>query len=207
MLDDIQNKRRLTHRRTRRNQNKIGRLESRRPVIQIDKSGRNTRDGAVALRRRLNLFQNIQHHLADRHKLSASAALEQVKHRFLRVRQNILQLVPSAVTEVFNLLIHFYQTAQDCLFPHDIGIRFDIDRGRHRCHDIPDKVKAADLRRNIFFAQPILKRHQIDRLSFIEKLDHRLKHDAVLVLVKIGACDNLRRRDNCFPIHKHGSDD
>lgn len=152
MLDDIQNKRRLTHRRTRRNQNKIGRLESRRPVIQIDKSGRNTRDGAVALRRRLNLFQNIQRHLADRHKLSASAALKQVKHRFLRVRQNILQLVPSAVTEVFNLLIHFYQTAQDCLFPHDIGIRFDIDRGRHRCHDIPDKVQAADLRRNIFFA-------------------------------------------------------
>jgi len=152
MLDDIQNKRRLTHRRTRRNQNKIGRLESRRPVIQIDKSGRNTRDGAVALRRRLNLFQNIQRHLPDRHKLSASAALEQVKHRFLRVRQNILQLVPSAVTEVFNLLIHFYQTAQDCLFPHDIGIRFDIDRSRHRCHDIPDKVQAADLRRNIFFA-------------------------------------------------------
>ena len=123
------------------------------------------------------------------------------------MRQNILQLVPAAVAEVFNFLIHFYQTAQDCLFPHDIGIRFDIDRGRYRGHDIPDEVQAADLRRNIFLAQPVLKRYQIDRLSLVEKLDHGLKHDAILVLVKIGACDNLRRRDNCFTIHKHGSDD
>ena len=70
ILRNIEDKRRFTHRRTCRNQDKVRVLQTRCLVVQIRESGRNTRDISLRLRCTLNVLQRIDDNLADRHEVS-----------------------------------------------------------------------------------------------------------------------------------------
>ena len=133
--------------------------------------------------------------------------MQQVKNGFLRVCQYVLQGLLSGVTGIGNLLRGFNQPSQHCLLPDNGGIGPYIGRRRHHGHDIPYKIQAANLRRHILFLQTVLEGYQVHGLAFIEQLYHGVKHDSVLLLVKITSRHNLRCGNHCLPVHEHGTDD
>ena len=156
--------------------------------------------------RLLDLLQHVDGHLLDGHKILGAAALQQVEDLLLRVGQNILQRVLTRVAGVGDLLRGADQLAQHRFLMDDLGVASHIGRGGHHCHNVPDKVQAADLGRHVLLLQAVLKCDQVHRFSLVKQLHHSVEHHAVLVLVKITSHDDFRGGDHRLPVHQHGAD-
>ena len=202
---NIQYKRSLTHGRTCRDQNQIGRLHTCSSVIQIYKSGCNTGNRTLVMGSNLDFMQCIRNNLPNRNKILSVSALHQIKNFFLSICQNIIQRFFANITCISNFFIGLNQPPQSCFFCNNICIIFDICRCWYSIQYILDKFKAADLRRYILFFQAILQCDHIDRLCLIVKLNHSIKYDPVLSAVKIISLQNLRSDYDRFFIHQHGT--
>ena len=148
----------------------------------------------------------IQYHLLNGDKFPAVSPLHQVKNLFLRLLQHLVQRFHAAVAEVADLVIGPDQSAQSRFLGHNIGVFLNIGGAKIRIQDITHKFHAADLLRNLLCPQMILQRYQINGLITVKQLYHGFKDHAVLSLIKILPCNNLRGNENGFPIHNHGAD-
>ena len=107
MLCNIQNKRRLTHGRTGRNQNQIGGLQSCSPVVQINESCGNTGHSTFIFRCLLDFVHGIHNHLADGYEISGVSLLYHGKDLFLRLFQNHFQTLLAQITGILDLFRQF----------------------------------------------------------------------------------------------------
>ena len=206
MLGNIQHKCRFAHGRTGRNQHQVGGLQTRCPVIQIQKACGNTRNRSLLSGSRLNPVHGVHHHLPNRSKVLGIALLYKLEHLFFRILQNVLQTFFPHIAGIGDLLVQPDQFAQGGLFSHNIGIIFDIGRSGHHPQQIPDELQAAHLRRHILLLQLVLQCDQIHRITLVVEFHHSLKQDAILLIVEIVPQDNLRSHHNGLPVHDHGTD-
>ena len=108
MLGNVQYERRLTHRRTRGNQNQVRRLQTRGTIIQIDEACRNTGYVTVTLCRVLDFFKRIHNNLTNRHIVAVTTTgLNQIKNLFLCHVHNNINSILRFITIVLNRLNGF----------------------------------------------------------------------------------------------------
>jgi len=79
------------------------------------------------------------------------------------------------ITRICGLLIHFNEPPHHGFFPDDLCIGICIGGCLCLHEKISRKFRIADLRRNIFFLQIILKRDQIYRLSLLKHFHNTVK--------------------------------
>ena len=156
ILGNIQNKCCLTHGRPGSYKYKVRRLHSRRPVIQINEACGNTGYASAVVGGLFDFVHGVHNHFTDRDVISGTSPLNKVEYLFLRLLHDDFHAVLAGIAVVGNLLHQPDQTAQHGFFRHNVGVIFNIGRGRHRRDQIPDKFQTADFRRHILFFKPVL---------------------------------------------------
>ena len=133
--------------------------------------------------------------------------MDNIKNAFFRVGKNILGRFLACITGVCDFLNCADQAAKRRFFAHDVCVVAHIGGSVERIQQIPGKFQTGYFRGNILLQQTILQRDQVDRLSFIIQLHHRIKKNAELLLIKIIAGDNFRCGEDGIRIHYHRADD
>ena len=143
--------------------------------------------------------------MLNRHVVSADTSLKNIEKFFLRFFKNHLCALFLKIAGICHILCCPDQAAEKRFFADDIGIVFYVCRSRNCLDQLTDIFHAADIRRQIFFFQAVLQGNQIDRLSLITELHHRVKNNSVLILIKIITCQNFGCNQNGIPVKKHGT--
>ena len=122
ILSNIQNKSRLSHRRTSCNKHQIRSMHARRFIVQIHKACRDSGDRSLKLGSFLNVIDSIKHNLLDWHIFLTVSLLQNMEQFLFRLFQDHLCTLFLKITGIGNLFVRFDQASKDRFLAYNLCI-------------------------------------------------------------------------------------
>ena len=145
VLRDVEHEARLAHRRPRRDQHEVRRLQAGRHLVEVDETGRHAGDQALVLLQLLDRREAALHEVAQRHEAGADAVLGDREDRALRLVEQQIRLLLRLVGLGEDLVRGVDQVPERRLLLDDAGVVLDVGRARHAVGERGDVRRAADL--------------------------------------------------------------
>ena len=192
VLGDVQHEAGLAHRRPRRDDHHVARLQAGRHLVQLGEPGRHARDQAAVL---LQLAERVEaplHQVGDRDEAGADALVGDLEDALLGAVEDLVGVLGAGVGFLQDVVRAGDQRAQRRLLLDDRRVVLDVGRARHavdEARDVGDAADVLELRRP---RQRFLQRDQVDGVAALVELDHRLEDAAVRVAVEVAGVDDRR---------------
>ena len=142
---DVEHEARLPHRRPRRDEHEVGRLEAGGHLVEIDETGRHAGDQALVLLQLLDRREAALHEIAQRDEAGADAIFGDGKDRALGLVEQQVRLLLGFVGLGEDLVGRVDQVAERRLLFDDARVVLDVGRARHAVGQRRDVGRAADL--------------------------------------------------------------
>ena len=204
VLRDVEHERGLSHRRSRRDDDEVGRLETRRQLIHVLESARHTGDGLATALERFDALHRRPEELLDAGEPFLAALLRDLEDLVLGVVEQLGRLQAAFERLGNDRRRHFDEAAEECLLADDARVILDVRRRRHGVDEEADVVLAA---RRVELTAPlelIRKRERIDDLAALGKGGHRAIDAAVPLAVEHSVVDGLDDARDGVRVHEHG---
>ena len=144
VLRDVQHEAGLAHRRPRRDEHQVRRLQPRRHLVEIDEAGRHAGDQPLVLLQLLDRREAALHEIAQRHEPGADAILGDREDRALGLVEQQVRLLLGLVGLGQDLVGRVNQAAERRLLLDDPRVVLDVGRSRHAVGERRDVGRPAD---------------------------------------------------------------
>ncbi len=203
VLRDVQHERRLAHRRTRRHQHQVARVQAGRHFVELREPGRDTGHRALLRLQLLDRIEAVAHQLAQRREADGRALVGDLEDAAFRFVEDLLRILFGAVGRDRDVVRALNQRAERRLLLDDARVVPDVRRARHAVDQARDVRRPADLVEFARAAQLLFQRDQIDRVVALGERDHLVEDAAVRVAIEVIGVDDLDRFVHRFVAQDH----
>ena len=145
VLRDVEDEAGLPHRRPRRDQHQVGRLQARRHLVEIDEPGRHAGDEPLVLLQLLDGREAALHEIAQRREPLADPVFGDLEDRLLGAVEDQVRVFLGVVGLGEDAVGGVDQAAQRRLFLDDARVVLDVGAARHAVGQRRDVGRPADL--------------------------------------------------------------
>ena len=191
VLRDVEDEAGLAHRRPRRDEDQVRRLQAGGHLVEIDEAGRHAGDEPLVLLQLLDRREAALHEIAQRHEPGADPVFGDREDRPLRLVEEQVRLLLRLVRLGQDLVGRVDQAAERRLLLDDLRVVLDVGRARHAVGQRRDVGRPADLVELAAARQLLLERDEIDRVAALAERDHLLEDAAVRVAEEVARVDQL----------------
>ena len=203
VLHNVQRQRSFTHGRTRCQNNKIGRMQTARQLIQIRKACRQTCKTALVLQQTFDTLHAVHQYVVNCCKIRLFLAVGNFQNAAFRCIQQRTDILIGLIAHGRNFGRNAHKLTQNRFFGNNIRMVFDVGRRQHHIRQTGDVGNAADVLQLIVTLEDFRNSNHIYCFIFIIKLQHRTKDNAMRFAVKIIRRQHFGRLGNSFFINQH----
>jgi hypothetical protein len=206
MLRDVEHERGFSHRRARRDDHEVGRLEARRQLVEIVESTGHAGDGLAAALERLDPLHRRPHELLDAGEAAGALLLTDLEDPLLGLIEQLRRLRPSLERLGDDLRRDLDEVPEQRLLTHDARVKLHVGRRRNR----------VDQERDVFLAtaggelaapfELIRERQRIGNGSSLRDRDERAENPPMPLRVEHRVIDVLGRAHDGVAVHEHGGE-
>ena len=191
VLRDVEDEAGLPHRRARRDEHQVGRLQPGGHLVEIDEAGGHAGDEPLVLLQLLDRRKAALDQIAQRHETLADAVLGDLEDRLFRPVQDHVRVFLGAVGLGEDAVGRVDQVPERRLFLDDPRVVLDVGAPRHAVGQRGDVGGTADLFELARPAQFLAQRHEINRLVALAQRDHLVEDAPVRVAEEVARIDQL----------------
>ena len=204
---NIQRKRRLPHRRTRRHENEIRRLKPRGQPVEINEAGSEAGERPLIRGMLFDLIEGGDQDLFHRHEISVVPPRCDAQYSLFRPIHDLLNWFRILISGSGDFRGGVDEVTELRLLPHDLGVKDDVRRRGNGVSERGNKSDAPRLFQLTSFFQPLGDRDHVDSFIRLVKRHNRLKNDAVRRPVKIITHQNFGGGADRVFFDKHSAQD
>ena len=193
MLRDVEDEGGLAHRRPRRDEDEVGRLEPPRQLVEVDEPARNPGDGVLA---RLQLVDGRVAGLdevVEGDESGVDAVVGDAEDRLLRLVEDAVGPALAGVGGLENPVRGGDDLPPRRLLLDDVGVVLDVGGAGHAVDEPRDVRRSADA---VEVARPgelVLEGDEVDDLAPLVQVHHLVEHAAVGVAEEVVGVNQLGR--------------
>jgi hypothetical protein len=188
VLGHVERQRGLAHRRARREDDEVGRLQTRGLLVEIGETGGQAGDGTLAGVSLLQDAERIPDRAAHRDEALAStgAGLGDPEHALLGRFQHFAAATPFGLEAIIgDVRANIDQLPQNRLLAHDVGVGGDVGRARRGAGQLQNIAAASDLLGMALRFEPLTQRHRVAGLAGLRQFADRAEDELVVAAIEV----------------------
>ena len=190
---DVQRERRLAHRGTGGDDDKIGGLQSGGQLVDVGETGRHAGNRALYALQPLDRAEAGLGQLGEGDEPGVDTTLRNGEDLLLGTVENDRGLLPRRVSLGLDTVRRRDQVAECGALLDDPRVVLDVGRARHAIGEGGDVGRTANRLEIAGTAQLVAQRDQVDGLTPLVEVDHLVEDAAVGVTEEVVGVDQLRR--------------
>ena len=204
VLGDVEDPRRLPHRRTGRDDRQISFLETRGEIVEMRESTWDPGDARSGFLQPFDVLEGGPEDLLDPHEAFAVMTLRHPEDPLLGLVEHLFHRTLALFVHVpDNLGGGVDQSSQQSLFTHDAGVILDV-RGRgYRVQQLRQVLEPPSAVQLFRLAEVVADGNHVDDVASLEEPHHRPEDASIRLPVEHRVGHDLDRERDRFTINEH----
>ena len=206
VLHNVQRQRSFTHGRTRRQNNKIGRVQAARQLIQICKACRQTGKAALVLQQAFNALHAVHQDIINRCKIRLFLTVGNFQDAAFGCIQQRADIIVGLVAHSRNFGRNTHKLAQNRLFSNNLRMVLNVSCRQHNIRQTGDVGNAANILQLVVTLENFCHSNHIYCFILIVKLQHSTKDNTMRLAVKVICRQQFRRLSDSLFVNQHSTE-